>query len=496
MLTHRRGFAALAVTTAAVALAPTARSQNADITGDWSVSGSNNFGAYTGTGTIAQLPDGRFTVKLHYLYASGKKRDGYFLGAFDGSKLTGDRGGTPGLASSILGTPGPKDPEKAVYTLSADGSRLTGAIGSAGVWRETLSRTNLQAGSVLLVDANRDGKVDAADAKVMTTQSALAVVVPNKPGAVKSPLHVTVPADAKIKLAASGAGRVSVVDAAGKDALGVELASSGDFSVIGAAAGDVEITATDGSGKVVDKAKVSVKNERLYVIMFGYQGGEMDQYLVGDMATTKAALLPRITKAGYKVIEDGKSFDQTVITKGLADWNTPDKVVVDWCTTNDDWIAYLERGTLRGWFWGSHGFMEPWTGCPDNELLTFESRVWTCPPGNPASTESKHFMRQWKELLDKHPYKLDFAIMHACCTGGLGSYASECWEYTDSSTLARVDAKFGSKRPDASKLDTKRSFKFLQDKFGFLQTFFGPSYFGLIDAQFDEAVAAMNPERP
>jgi hypothetical protein len=494
VLSTRRPFVAVAAVSALVALAPAARSQSADITGNWSVSGSNKLGTYTGTGTIELTSDGCYAVKLHYTYASGHKRDGYFVGTFDGSKLSGDRGGKPSMADALV-CAGPSNPQKAVYVLSSDGTRLDGAIGTAGVWKESLSRApSIEFGSVLLVDADRNGKLDDADKKVMGTQSALAVVVPHSPNAVKSPLHVTVPANAKVKLAVTGSGQARIIDASFQDV--VEVAESGDFSVIGTSAGDVEITASDVSGKVVDRAKVTVKNERLYVIMFGYQGAEADQYLDGDMATTKAALLPRIQKAGYKVIEDGKSMDQSVITKGLADWNTPDKVVVDWNTTDDDWIAYLERGTIRGWFWGSHGFMEPYPGCPDDQLLTFESRVWTAVLGDPRSTESKHFMRQWKEHLDDHPYKLDFAIMHACCTGGLGSYADECWQYCDSSTLARVDAKFGSKRPDANKLDTTRSFKFISDKFSYLQTYFGPSYFGLPDVNFDDAVAAMNPERP
>jgi hypothetical protein len=491
--THRP-TAALAVVAALVCLAPDARSESVDpIAGDWSVSGSNKLGTYTGTSTISRCSDGTYEVKLHYVYDGGRQRDGYFVGTFDGSSLSGDRGGKPGMADALV-CAGPSNAEKAVYVLSSDGTLLDGAIGTAGIWKESLSRAPaIEPGSVLLVDADRNGRIDDADQLVMGTRSALAVVVPNKPDAVKSPLRVTLPPNAKVKLAVTGTGKARVVDASGNDV--AEVAASGDFSVIGTSAGDVEITATDVTGKVVDRAKVSVRNERLYVIMFGYQGAEADEYLDGDMATAKKALLPRIQKAGYKVIEDGKSFDQSVITNGLADWNTPDKVVVDWCTTNEDWLAYLERGSLRGWFWGSHGFMEPFPDCPDDQLLAFESRVWTAASGSPRVTESKHFMRHWKELLDKHAYKLDFAIFHACCTGGLGSYADECWQYTDGSTLARVDAKFQT-RPDASQLDTTRSFKLVSDKFGFLQTFFGPAYFGMPDVKFDQAVAAMNPERP
>jgi hypothetical protein len=226
--------------------------------------------------------------------------------------------------------------------------------------------------------------------------------------------------------------------------------------------------------------------------MMGYQGAQVD-YLPGDVGKVKRILLPKLWKADYKVIEDGSSYDQSTITKGLEDPNAPNKVVIDWCTTDADWQAYLGRGSVRGYFWGSHGFMEPYPGCPDDELLKFESRQWTSAPGQPAITESKHFVRQWKELLDKQVAgSLDFAVMHACCTGGLGSYADECWQYCDGSTQARVQAKFGS-LPDASKLDTSQNFTTLKGKFGFLQAYDGPSYFGLDDVKFTDVLNALTP---
>jgi hypothetical protein len=487
--TARRAIAALAFVAALGAVLPRAWSDEDPVSGDWSVAGSNTNGPYAGTAKVEKLKDGFYAIKIKYSPASGGTIDRLFVGKLDGKNLSGERGKSGGIISSLLGKPKVKDGIKVTYVLSADGQKLDGQISPS--WRETLTKQVASSG-VLLVDANRDGKLDAADTNAMKTSSGLVVRVRNRPDAVKSPIRVV--ASAPVKVSIAGTGQARIVDAQGKDVTAPLPKGTHELGVVGTADGDLDVVVADAAtGEVKARGRLSVQPEKLYVIMWGYEGTEID-YLEHDAATVKSRLLPKILAAGYKMVEDGKGYDQTTIAKGLADWNAPNKVVFDWCTTHEDWQRYLERGTIRGLFWGSHGFMEPWTGCPDNELLQFESRVWTAPAGQPETTERKHFVREWKAFLDKQP-QLDFAIMHSCCTGGLGTdYAAECWEYCDSGTQARVQAKFGS-LPPVEKLDQSHSFggQLKSNVTGQLQTFNGSSYFGLSDVNWNAATASIKP---
>lgn len=479
-----RALLALSVVVAGLAFVRAASSEPQDpIAGMWTLSGANASGTYGGTAKVEKNRDGRYLLKLSFAFANGRKGTAAFVGAFDGRTLTGERGKARGF-TTIFGASPVAGGVAATYTLSADGEKLEGTYGSA---RESLARGTPS----LLVDANRDGTLDAKDREAMKTKAALVTLVPLRKDAVRSPLVVDSAVD--LTLAVTGAGAVRIVDAQGKDALGALRAGKSELWIVGEKEGDVEIVARDASGAVLDRARASVVRERLYLLMMAYQGLQID-YLAGDTEKVKRKLLPTLVQAGYAVVEDGSSYDQSVIAKRLQDPNAPKKVIVDWCTTHDDWQTYLERGSARGVVWNSHGYMEPFPGCPDEDLLKFESRVWSSAPGSPGSNERKHFVREWKELAGKQVGPLDFAVMHACCTGGLGDDAPKAWDYTDATTKSRVQAKFGS-LPDASRLDTSRSFNLLRGIFAFVQTYDGSSFFGMNDVSFDRVVASIAPDR-
>jgi hypothetical protein len=469
------------------ALMPRAASEPKDpFAGDWSLEGSNKRGPYTGTARVERLADGRYSARISYAYEKGPKVERLFLGKQEGAALVGERGRPTGIVDAILGDPKLKYAIKTRYELSPDGTRLEAKLGAT--WREALSRT--AQGVVLTVDANRDGVLDEKDADAMKTGRALVTRVPRKPLAARSPLRVVSQGPCALKT--EGPGQVRIVDADGNAVPATLGAGTHDLFVVGTGEGDVLVRADDSQGKTLARALLTVKTERLYLILFGYQGAEED-YLPGDMGKAKKMLLPRLTQAGYAVIEDGESYDQPKIDAGLADPNRPAKVVVDWCVTPDDWKSYLERGSTRGIFWSSHGFMEPWIGCPDEDLLKFECRVWTSALSAPALNGEKHFLRQWKAFLDAQEMKLDFAVMHSCCTAGLGSYyAPQAWDYTNAGTKERVRAKYGD-LPDAKELDQSRTFELFAPNTDHLETYKGPSYFGLMDVDWDAAIDATKP---
>jgi hypothetical protein len=179
------------------AFAPSASSENEDpLAGQWSLQGSNSTGSYTGTGTIEKRSDGRYGITLAYAYGSGKKARALFVGSWDGKTLTGERGTSKGIIAIFGGSP-VRNGVAATYTLSADGSKLEGTIGEA---HETLERGG---SGTLLVDANRDGKVDDADKQAMQKQAALVTLVPGSPDAVRSPLVLD--AKMEVTLAVTGA---------------------------------------------------------------------------------------------------------------------------------------------------------------------------------------------------------------------------------------------------------------------------------------------------
>ncbi|MGE0707172.1 MAG: hypothetical protein AB7N76_16835 [Planctomycetota bacterium] len=318
------------------------------------------------------------------------------------------------------------------------------------------------------------------------------LAVPGKPEVARQDVVVQVQGG-KATLEVSGAAKLlkdgQVVSS------GVELpAGTHRLSLEGTQDGKVELRLVAGSNELAN-AETEVALERLYLVVFGYEGTEVN-YLSGDINKVKSNLLPKIGNA-YLALEDGSSYDQKTIDAAINDAAHPRKVVIDWCTTRGDLMGYLARGTVRGLFWGSHGFMEPWPGCPDSELDLLESRVWSAEAGNPVNTESRNFVREWKAALEpsiRTHGKLDFMVMHSCCTGGIGSYADEVWHYTMSETKSRAEAKLGVPLPPADKLRYS-SFGSLSGMTSYQKVYVGPSYFGLSDVSFSSVRGSINSNR-
>lgn len=486
-LTSRLGLGALAVSLAVVPTIRTALSApDQDLTGEWSLSGANATGKYTGKGVLSKSGD-TYVIDMKLDYANGAKGTAKFTGKLAGDRLTGKRLKTTGLAGILGGLTGKA--QDAYYVISPGGLKLEGSY-TKQPWRETLTRSAapVTGQATITVDADRDGKLSAADRSAAAQgKTALLTLVPGAPQSIVAPVSVNV-AQGKVKVQVSPAGAAKVFE--GTTPVTELAAGAHDLTVQPVSEGAVEIKLVSGT-TVADKASITIEKEKCYLVVFGYMGAEVN-YLEGDITKAKSYVLPKLKQAGYVVIEDGSGFDQKVIDQQLKDPRSSKKVIVDWCTTTEDWNKYFDRQSIRGYVWSSHGFMEPYPGCPDSELKTFEARQWTCTPGSPESTGDKHFVREWKSKFDANAYKsMDFALNHACCTDALGSYAPECWEYCTPATKDRALAKFGS-LPPAEQL-TLRGHNTLKGFFKFQQGFDGPSYFGMYDVKWSDLSKAIAP---
>jgi hypothetical protein len=453
-----------------------------DLSGGWVLDGANGAGHYTGTGSVERGSSGGWVMYLRLSYDSGDTGTARFEGTLDGNTLSGDRLRTTGMAGAISGEK--RSPVHAVYVLSDDGRTLTGKYGR---YHETLTHS-APARAHILVDADRDGRLTPADADAAAAgKKAMLTFVPGGHANVFAPASVTVD-EGTVTLEMSPADAIKVTEDG--QAVGTLAQGTHDLRLEAVRAGDVELRLTSGS-TVVASATVTIEHERLYLIMSAYLGEEVS-YQESDITKVKDHLLPTLRAAGFTVIEDGKGMDQSVIDKGLTDPRNPKKVIVDWCTTTDDFAKYFNRQTVKGFFWSSHGFMEPFPGCPDAELGTLESREWTAVAGDPSQTGDRHFVREWRGMLEANAYKLDFGVLHACCTGGIGDYANQPWEYCGADTQARAKDYFKGTLPDASALKyvTHDS---TSSHYGFLQTFDGSSYFGLYDVKWDQIAGALAP---
>lgn len=320
---------------------------------------------------------------------------------------------------------------------------------------------------------------------------ARALAVPGTPSAGHQKVQVTVEGG-KATLVIKGAGRLL----RGSEALAspVELeAGSHELTLEGTADGELSLELEADSTSLAE-AKTTVAVERLYLLLFGYQGTE-EHYLVGDVGKTRRNIAPHLS--GYQVVEDGESYDQNKIDSKIDDPANHRKVIVDWATNRGDLFRYLERGTVRGIVWGSHGFMEPFPGCPDEELDLFESRVWSSKGSDPRFTGHRNFVREWKAAIEasiKTHGKLDFILMHSCCTGAIGSYADEVWNYTKAETKTRAKQVLGEPLPEHDKL-RYNSFDALKGQGDYVKTYVGPSYYGFGDVSWWSIRRSLNPTR-
>ncbi len=461
MIGSRGRLAPCLLVFAALALRPAISEPEGDLAGTWKLDGKNGVGHYTGTVTLTKDND-QYVAALSYTYDDAKQGDGTarVTGTFDGKTFSGARLRTTGFTGLLDGVH--RKPVPASYTLSQDGLTLTGSY--AG-FHEKFKRDKVP-----------------VRAKATVTADPLLTFVPGAPGTVFGAVHVEVQQGTVRLQFSSDMLRVSPITSD-------LVPGSYDFKVEAVHEGSAVVQlATDTT--VIAQAPIDVQKEQLYLVVFGYMG-EQVSFLPADMATAKGHVLPKLEAAGFSVIEDGQGYAQATIDGKLTDPKTPKKVIVDWCTTSADWNKYFGRGTVKGYVWSSHGFMEPYPGCPDSELKAFESRQWTCVEKDPSQTEDRHFIREWGAKFEKNAYSMDFGLNHACCTGGIGDYASEAWEYCGGDTKTRVQKLFGT-LPAVADL-TFTTHDSLKGHFNFQQNFNGSSYFGMYDVRWDELEAAIAP---
>lgn len=474
-----------------------AQSRPLDISGTYTVFGRDAEGMYRGQARLTQGPGGQVTGSLSYDYVrwtwrsfsyepTGKQGAAGLSGSLRGLTLDLERRPNLGLTGALDGASA--QAVQARYTVQRtrldDGSwgvrRISGRYGSA---RESFY--DHRPGSA-------DDDAGSGDGAIQLP--AKLVAVPGAPAEGRQPVTVTVQG-ARATLELSGPARLvqggQVVLAAGSS---LELAAgSHSYEVEGTGDGQAVLVLKRGATEVA-RASSEVAVERLYAILFGYMGAEVD-YLDSDIKKVIDNLMPHL--AGYARVEDGSSYDQSKIDQALRDPNNPRRVLIDWCVTQDDLFRYLRRGTLRGLFWSSHGFMEPFPNCPDSELDHFESRVWSSASGAPESTDAKSWVRMWREAIASAVQthgKLDFAIMHSCCTGEIGSYADEVWHYTAADTKSRAERILGVPLPPANRL-RYTSFNALRAEVTYVQTYVGPAYFGLWDVSWRSMQRSLVPTR-
>jgi hypothetical protein len=484
---HRRFVAAGALT---LLLAATASAD--DVTGSWTLNGRDRTGTYRGTATLTQDASGRVTGALTYDYVSwswttfgyaptGKHGSARLEGTVSGTTLTGFRVKTTGVAGVLNDVAA----QRFAITYQLKAKAAGGGLESVG------GTYDASRGRDTLTGQSAGGSTTPTGQGGITMPSKI-LVVPGTPEAGRAQVSVQVTGSAA-SLALSGPGRLLRDGTAVTSPLSLPVGTH-RLQVEGTADGRVTLTLSRGT-TTVGTASADAAVERLYMLLEGYQGAEVD-YLEGDLGQIIAHIVPKLP--GYARIEDGKGYDQSKIDAGLADPTNPRRVLIDWNTTREDLFRYLRRGTVRGFVWGSHGFMEPWPTCPDNQLDMFESRVWSATAGDPSSGDAKNFMRELKDLVAasaRQHGKLDFVMMHACCTGGIGSYAPEVWEYITPATKDRCLAKLGDPLPDAAHLRYSTFQENFAPSVSFLKTFFGPSYFGLSDVPWSSITGSIQPTR-
>lgn len=479
-------------------LAGSAQAQDLNLGGTYSITGKDKSGRFRGTATLTQDADARVTgdLQLEYLrwswssfsYAPSGARGSARLDAqLRGQTLRGRRYTTTGLSNVLTGLDNAES-FNITYGVALDAPNAHGSrVKSVG------GRFDGDRGQDSLRDHRPSAPTPppppAGNDRIELPARLLAV--PGAPEEGRQTFTVRVDGSAA-SLSIAGPGRLLRAGAPVSGALQLQPGTH-RLELEGTGDGRVTVSLRRGSAEVTRATSESAV-ERLYAILWGYQGTEID-YLEGDVAKTLRNVLPHLP--GYALIEDGASFDQRKIEDALKDPTNPRRVVNDWCVSREDLFRYLRRGTLRGIAWGSHGFMEPFPGCPDEELDLFESRVWTAPPSGPRTTDKKTFVREWRDALAasvRTHGPLDFALMHSCCTGAIGSYRDEVWNYTDATTKSRARTVLGDPLPTHDRL-RYRSFDALQPQARYLKTYVGPSYYGYHDVNWTHIRNSLEPSR-
>ncbi len=365
----------------------------------------------------------------------------------------------------------------------------------------------------LRTDSDRNGTVDAADEKIEEATPGAAALggadaskdfLPVRLGGYLSP---NLPGKLLVKWEGSGSVRLydgeqrevlTPAKTEGELALALVASDSPVLRLVGVKGGTGFLTVRfEGQGFTLeDRARVQIVEELAYYFLWTYLGKEYT-YLDNELKRM-SAVFDALKRQGFVLYEDGAGYDQSKIDKAFEKaevLKNPKRLIVDRNGTRADWEKYFARRTVRGMFWAGHGFMEPFIGCPDSELLKPESRVWSAAPGDPQNNETRCWVREWSERVkSQNVQPLDFAIMHSCATGGFGSdYGHEPWEYCNPATKARVQAKFG-RLPPLAEL-TEVSYNTLQPHVKHLVTYSGSAYFGLWDMDLNVLIRSITATR-
>lgn len=518
-------------------LAGTSRADPATVYGQWEISGRDSVGGdYEGTVTLERRWFGRVRVTATVRYDDGRERSFACTGRKRGNAVTfgynydlvGITGRLDGANGGHVRIEGRWTASAALDVLEGDWAATDRSISGHDVLirpdaddgGETPPTPGPVTGVDLRIDSNNNGQINDADDAVEDREARTVALNDDDDGAPAGPdnrndvidtdadrldlaraeIRTSFAAGVRVELSAQPAGVVRLFSASGTMLLAPTATSAtldaaalgSSFLVEGVGAGDATITLTTVGGvRLSDSVRVRVTGERVYLFLWGYQGTE-ETYLPHDVETMYE-VIRHLQSLGYTVYDDTQSFDQSRLDAAFTAENLrahPHIVINDRCVTRQDIEKYFARGTIRGFFWGSHGFMEPWIGCPDNELLRLESRVWSSAQGSPASNDVRNFVREWQGWLSRQSGALDFVIMHSCATGGLGAdYSHEPWEYTHPDTKARVERLHG-RLPPTEEL-TFRTFNELQPLVGYLQTFNGSAYFGLHDVSMSRIIRSI-----
>lgn len=523
----RRASFAFAVLAATLVLAlggglPRLDAETQDLSGTWNVTGRHpSAGPYTGTAVLSRTAAGKYAIEWTLTFRNSN----------DPAALAGDGTitGSTLTTTSALGGAGAVDRLSGVFPVGTSlkgryqlRTLRSGAMTLWGTWwtegggnsirgSETLRRAApADTNSLnLRMDSDGNGAIDAKDDAVEEAAPGAMVNVGDGPNdRAEARLLGELPAGgtAKIALEWQGEGKVRVYGPDGKAILDPatgrgEVAASlatkegTQLGVAGVTPGEgfLSVKYESGALKFANRVRVSVSQEKVYLILWAYLGTEAD-YQPREYERLKP-LFNKITGLGYKLYDDGPSFDQSKLDAAFAgDEATryPKKLIVDRATSSADLKQYMARRSVRGVLWAGHGFMQPYPGCPEAELLKFESRVWSCNPGDPTTNEMKHFVREWMGYVAaQRKLPLNFAIMHSCTTGGLGSdYKDEAWHYCDDETLSRVKKKYGDPPPALDKLSFT-TFNVMKPSVTYLQTFNGSAYFGMYDINLNEVIASI-----
>jgi hypothetical protein len=182
---------------------------------------------------------------------------------------------------------------------------------------------------------------------------------------------------------------------------------------------------------------------KVYLFLWTQRGDEGDMVSIDRVKIQP--IINKLISMGYKVYEDGHTYDKSRIWQAFSPAEIaahPLQVIIDWNTAPAEWNACMDTKCVYGLLWSSHGYMEPYPGCPDAELLNFESRVLFPTTVSPAPNNAKMFVRACLPKITENPH-MDFIVIHSCGSGGIEGDPDAHpypWDGTAQATFDRVMA--------------------------------------------------------